>query len=95
MRCTVLTLAPDCTASDAAVCRRSWIVMRGNPADFKAEANHDLDPSLDRVRFMYPPVGEGKTSASGRSPAHRDAKACIKKSGTGTRRGLWDFGVPT
>ena len=55
--CTALTSAPAAMSSDAAVCRRSWIVVPSTPA--RRVASIHPDRARKMVLVHTPPVGPG------------------------------------
>src|SRR5450756_1041591 len=67
--CTAFTSAPAAISNDAAVCRRSWIVVPSTPAAFVASIHRDRARKL--VFVQTPPVGLGNRYPPGAVVATR------------------------
>src|SRR5450756_65386 len=79
-------------SSDAAVCRRSWIVVPSTPASRVASIHPDRARKL--VFVHTPPVGLGNRYPPGAVPATRSRTYPSSAAGTGTVRVWWVFVGP-
>lgn len=94
IRCMAFTFAPECTAMDAAVCRRSWARIGGTPDRSNARVYQDAWFLPMLTGWTYPPCSPWNSSSPASRPSQigRNAEATGPNSGTSLASPL--LGVP-